>query len=650
MTETVFSSSMLTIAVILLRRLFRGRISRRLQYALWLPVVARLLLPFPLMSSPVSAANTFDLAAIEQAVGGTWVPVGWQIAYTPEGPAGEQEAPVTEMSDPDRAAADDRPSIPLENLLKTTWVCGAIAVGLWFAAVNILLFLRLRKERVHYETRGFPECALPVYRVSSLPSPCLFGMTRPSIYLTPTAAEDDEAAGYVITHELCHHAHGDHLWSILRGLCLALHWFNPLVWLAASVSRTDCELACDEAVLDRLGETSRISYGRTLVEMIAGRQRPAALLHAGTTMASGRNGIRERIDLIVKNPRPVVASLVAVLLLITVAVGCTFTGPVEHGPNGEENPQSPPLALPAVLPGANPEGTLEEKIEAGLRNPNPLISDAWAKIQSHIEMHEETSREIFGDRSTKFVDAEITTLKLVDSFDNLEEDALIEVYLLQFRTLPKDISKVMFAGGMTHEGDWVLSQGSMGDPYLVARSSGADISLLGTIVAEGFGVLDPTLELLYRLEVRNDPSLIAASPIEISRVFALDDVSLTPEDAADLFTRRFIDSLREEENDLAHPQYKTFVVTDYRDVSFELYQTADALDDYTLNDDEITSNSWIVEPSASFRYRGSISSIGDGRSIPVDQWVTELYQGSRIGFLMSKNDDHYTFRSRFQTP
>ena len=90
MTETVFSSSMLTIAVILLRRLFRGRISRRLQYALWLPVVARLLLPFPLMSSPVSAANTFDLAAIEQAVGGTWVPVGWQIAYTPEGPAGEQ--------------------------------------------------------------------------------------------------------------------------------------------------------------------------------------------------------------------------------------------------------------------------------------------------------------------------------------------------------------------------------------------------------------------------------------------------------------------------------------------------------------------------------------------------------------------------------
>ena len=644
MTETMFSSSVLTATVILLRRVFRGRISRRLQYALWLPVVLRLLMPIPLLSSPVSVMNRVDFAVVEQAVDQMRVPVRPIVAYTPEEYSAEKDVPLTEVDDSELdIAARERASVPLADILNTIWICGVVLVGLWFIVANVLFYRKLRKQGMPYTAQRLTGCRLPVYKADCLPSPCLFGLFHPSIYLAPAATKDNSTVEHVITHELCHYAHGDHIWSLARGLCLALHWFNPLVWLAAAMSRTDCELACDEAAVQRLGEGSRISYGRTLVDMIAARSGPTTLLCAGTTMASGKHGIKERIDLIIKNPRPLVTPLVIALLMVTMAVGCTFTG--------AENTVEPPLPLSEVLPGANQGKTLEEKISSGLRNSNSLIREAWSKIQARIKSGEETSKEIFGSESTKFTDAEITSLKMIDSFDDIEKGFLIEVYRLRFRMLPKDPSKVMLAGGSTIKDGWLLSQGSMGDPYLVARSSGAEMTYLGTIYLEpGFGVANATLELMYRLEMKKDTSHVATSPIEIRRVFALDDGDLAPEEAAERLTLDFINSLREEEQDITKPQYKTFVVTDSRDIGFKMYPTADAPDEYQLSDDEISKLSWIVEPSASYRYKGTISPIGDGSAIPADQWVTELYQGSRVGFLMRKEGDRYTFRSRYPAP
>ena len=67
---------------------------------------------------------------------------------------------------------------------------------------------------------------------------------------------------YALAHELTHYRHLDHIWSLVRLVCLALWWFHPLVWAAAWLSRRDGELACDEGVLERLGSEHRLPYGR----------------------------------------------------------------------------------------------------------------------------------------------------------------------------------------------------------------------------------------------------------------------------------------------------------------------------------------------------------------------------------------------------
>lgn len=60
MTEILVTSSVLIVVIALLRLVLRGEISQRVQYALWLLVAIRLLVPVSFVSSPVSVMNAVE--------------------------------------------------------------------------------------------------------------------------------------------------------------------------------------------------------------------------------------------------------------------------------------------------------------------------------------------------------------------------------------------------------------------------------------------------------------------------------------------------------------------------------------------------------------------------------------------------------------
>lgn len=69
----------------------------------------------------------------------------------------------------------------------------------------------------------------------------------------------------IVRHELTHLRHLDFLWSFCRTLAVIVYWWNPLVWLAAIISKRDAELACDEAVAAGLQPEQRIAYARAIL-------------------------------------------------------------------------------------------------------------------------------------------------------------------------------------------------------------------------------------------------------------------------------------------------------------------------------------------------------------------------------------------------
>ena len=207
--------------------------------------------------------------------------------------------------------------------LAKIWLLGVLLVAAWFLFSNIRFRLRLRADRIEpisgklleqFETlcriRGIRP--IPVYFTDPLPSACLVGVFRPYIALPLSASPQD--AIHVLTHEICHVKNRDHIWGVLRLLCCAVHWFNPLVWLAAGMSRTDSELRCDDRVTQPMTHEERQSYASVLVLAAARRNAPGiGVLATGMTMTGKR--LKTRVATVMQKRPPVrwLASSFAVL-------------------------------------------------------------------------------------------------------------------------------------------------------------------------------------------------------------------------------------------------------------------------------------------------------------------------------------------------
>ena len=365
MKEVLITSSVLILALLALRGIFRRSLSRRVQYALWGLVALRLLVPVNLPAaqhSVLTAAEPVRTAITERMETPhtiqprqtapsapetvTPAPGGGTTTGTTPGtnhgadPVTTPATPVTPVTEPDAdpvtpatpAAAEDTAALRFTTAqaLTALWLTGAAAMALWFLIANLRFARFLRRNR---KPLVRPDCPLPVYAVEGIPSPCLAGLFRPAVYLTPAVAGDAHRERHVLAHELTHARHLDPLWSLIRCLCLTVYWFDPLVWIAAHASRSDCELACDEGALRRLGEGERIPYGETLLSLIpVGRSDP---MLSATTMTAGKRQLRERIRRIASGSRPAAMAVFAVLCAVSILCAATFTGAVSAGQRPE---------------------------------------------------------------------------------------------------------------------------------------------------------------------------------------------------------------------------------------------------------------------------------------------------------------------------
>ena len=363
MTVWLLSTCALIAALMLLRRVLRGRMDPRLVYALWLLAAVRVLVPGSLFDLPVSVSGLAESAGVTQAVEDARYATQREETYgskhsgqadvedihgledmdwvrreswlgsqniTDVEVVDAQEVPAEEAGgDPDSGSTYVRLELEVTRdrfaPLRYIWYAGIALVAVWFLFVNLRFARRLRKLGVPY-TEALPmDCPLPVYVVDGLSTPCLAGLFRPAIYLN-RAALNSGHLDHILTHELVHYRHRDHWWAVVRCACLAVQWFNPLVWAAAYLSRQDCETACDASAIGRLGEGERLAYGHTLVNMIAAGRHPAALFQTATTMTGSLTSIRLRVTLIAQKPRMTALTLAAALVVSLVAAGCAFGG------------------------------------------------------------------------------------------------------------------------------------------------------------------------------------------------------------------------------------------------------------------------------------------------------------------------------------
>ena len=225
------------------------------------------------------------------------------------------------------------PRISLTMALVAIWAAGVLAVvGRLVVGIIAVQWMSRRTVRVV----DAPWLPLALELASSL------GITRRLVFLESARATMPMAAGVftpsvlmpedanywplerlriVLLHELAHVKRRDCLTHVIAQLACALHWFNPLAWIAARHIRTERERACDDLVL--ACGTRGPDYAEELLEIarvMRGGRCPALL--AGATLAMAhRSQLEGRLIAILdpKVPRSGVSPVRAALAAAAVA-------------------------------------------------------------------------------------------------------------------------------------------------------------------------------------------------------------------------------------------------------------------------------------------------------------------------------------------
>ena len=159
-----------------------------------------------------------------------------------------------------------------------------------------------------------------IYESECVDSPFVFGVVKPNIYLPMHM--DEGTAAHVIAHERAHLARRDHWWKVLGYLVLALHWFNPLVWVAYILFCRDIELACDEKVVKGLDGAARADYSQALLSCAAPKRAVAAC-----PLAFGEGNIKTRVKSALHYKKPAFWVAAAAVLAVVIVAVCFLTNP-----------------------------------------------------------------------------------------------------------------------------------------------------------------------------------------------------------------------------------------------------------------------------------------------------------------------------------
>lgn len=341
--EATLTGSLLILLLMLARAALGKRVKRTALYAAWLLVALRLLLPLsfpnPLMNElRPRLSDNYAARPIADQIRVRTIDAAYDASMALAG------NDVTELN----TNRLYQLGVSLEkgllgSMLLVVYCGGALTTMGVLLARNLRFRRRIRKARVEM----IPEeqlgdfaalCArwhirrLPVWRVEELTASCVAGWLHPFVALP--AHIQPESYGLALRHELAHLRLRDGWWNLLRCVCCVVHWFNPLVWIGASLSRLDGEIACDALTVAELSPAEKETYVRRMDAAVGKHSVPELGVQAsGMSMKAGRVALRQRLLQGQEHTRRGTAAFAALAVAFTGFA--FFTGEMEYSPSVE---------------------------------------------------------------------------------------------------------------------------------------------------------------------------------------------------------------------------------------------------------------------------------------------------------------------------
>jgi beta-lactamase regulating signal transducer with metallopeptidase domain len=298
-----------------------------------------------------------------------------------------------------------------EKTLAIVWAAGAATVLLAYFRASLSFrrqFSRSGRRAGKRTEQAVSDCSrtmglkpIPVVEMDALSGPALFGVWRPRL-LFPLGLADqlsDEELRLVVLHELGHLKRRDLFLQGLLVVSQAVHWFNPLVWLAGRLAREDRELACDEFVMAHTSHSGGHAYAKTLLRVL-GLSRPGRPMLPAVGILETKNQLKQRIIMITNyqstNAWRLVlgaASILAVSagLLIAAEAGntsatATPAAATSGAPKGWVQNGSDPKASKAYEVGVDSTQPYKKPVSVYVKSLGPKTSEDKYKFGGMMQM------------------------------------------------------------------------------------------------------------------------------------------------------------------------------------------------------------------------------------------------------------------------
>ena len=146
------------------------------------------------------------------------------------------------------------------NIFSILWIIGVCIIILYHVYFQFMFYFRIKRNINWSQNSKFQKILneqiiinkinsnINVYVVKGVPTPFLIGIIKNAIII-PENNYTEEDLKWIFNHELIHFKRKDNILKLLMILALALHWFNPLIYILRRLFFEQCELSCDEQVI-----------------------------------------------------------------------------------------------------------------------------------------------------------------------------------------------------------------------------------------------------------------------------------------------------------------------------------------------------------------------------------------------------------------
>lgn len=260
----------ITALLLLLKPITAKRLPARWQYCVWITLLISMVFP------------AYKLIPKKEAQ---------KLSIVPQNQTVQTETQPHEETHPDTVVTYDTPieyrevnlspkiSIRLFDLIAYIWGAGVL-IFLLVVIISYFRFLcRKSKNSVKIsDNKIFSEVKkelkikkhIRLKASSDIDSPMLVGVLFPSVYI-PCREIPSGNMRMVLLHELTHYKRKDLLIKWFAILVNAVHWFNPLCYLACANLSEACEVSCDMAVTKNMSEDEQKLYMQTILNLATER-------------------------------------------------------------------------------------------------------------------------------------------------------------------------------------------------------------------------------------------------------------------------------------------------------------------------------------------------------------------------------------------